>query len=453
MSNKRIFRETDGVRGKANYAPLDTDTVMKLGKSLAEYVKKTVDTNPNRTYKVMIGKDTRRSGYLLEQTLTAGFLSRGVDVMLIGPTPTPSISHLVKSFNLDLGVMITASHNPYYDNGIKVFNNKGAKFTDKEEKEVEDIFFNTKFNGCEEIGRAKRIEDVSGRYIEFIKSTVDNISLRDFTIVVDCANGGAYKTAPMIFEELGAKVIPIAIEPNGYNINVDCGSLYPEKLSKVVQKEKADIGIALDGDADRVIMVDENGEIIDGDQITGLVAKFLNKKKLLNKSTVVVTQYSNLALDAHLKENGVKVEKVVNGDRAIADLCLKNGYNFGGEKTGHFIFFDHSITGDGSLTALWVLKIMIEEKKKLSELAHTFKKYPQKVFNVDVEKKTPLDELEELQDSVKKWEKHFGEKGRILLRYSGTENILRIMVEAESERDMEKAGKELTEIAVKLLVE
>jgi phosphoglucosamine mutase len=451
MTAKKLFRETDGIRGKANFAPLDGDTVLKIGKALAEYVIKKVKHNPNRDYKVIIGKDTRRSGYLLEQSLTAGFLSRGVDVMTVGPMPTPAISHLVKSFALDLGVMITASHNPYIDNGIKVFDLNGYKLSDKEELEIEDIFFNFKFDGSEKIGRAKRIEDVSGRYIEFIKAAVDNTSLNGLKIVVDCANGASYKTAPTVFSELGAKVIPVSVKPDGFNINVDCGSLYPEKLKKAVIREKADIGIALDGDADRVIMVDEVGNIIDGDYIIALVARSFQKEGKLNKDSVVITEYSNLALTEELEKNKVKVLKVVNGDRAIANLCRVEGLNFGGEQTGHFLFLDYSDTGDGTLSALIVMRIMKSTGKKLSELAYTFKKFPQKVFNLKVTNKIPLEELKDLKGLLEKWNRKFKGKGRIFLRYSGTENMLRIMSEAEDEKLMLEAGKEVMDMANKLI--
>lgn len=447
MKVKQLFRETDGVRGKANYPPMDAPTALKLGQALAEYLKQKTSKNPNRDYKVIIGKDTRRSGYMLEQALTSGFLSRGIDVMTVGPMPTPAISHLVKSFALDMGVMITASHNPYYDNGIKVFNPQGHKLTDEQELEIEEIFFNNGFKGIDEIGRAKRIEDVSGRYIEYIKSAVDDPSLAGLKIVVDCANGAAYKTAPTVFQELGAQVLVIGNEPNGYNINVNCGSLHPEVVRETVIKEKADLGISLDGDADRVIMIDEKGNVIDGDYITALVAIYLKKHGQLNKDTVVYTQYSNLALDKELAKHNIKVKKVINGDRAIAKLCREDGLNFGGEQTGHFIFFDYSDTGDGTMTALQVLKIIKETGKKLSELAYKWEKYPQKTFNLAIKKKTPLETITSLQDIVKKWEAKFKDEGRIFMRYSGTENLLRVMVEARSEVDVEKAGKELIKAA------
>lgn len=448
---KRIFRDTDGIRGKANHYPLDTETILKIGKSFAEYLKKEVKPNPNRPYKVIIGKDTRRSGYMVEQTLTAGFLSRGVDVITVGPVPTPGISHLVKSFALDMGVMITASHNPFYDNGIKVFHNNGRKFTDEEELDIEDIFFNFDFNGSDNIGRAKRIEDVSGRYIEIIKSIADNISLNEFKIVVDCANGATYKIAPTVFKELGAQVIEIAVEPDGYNINKDCGALFPENLKKAVLEEKADLGIALDGDGDRVIMVDEKGNIIDGDYIMALMAKNLKKHNDLKKDTIVITEYSNQALSKYLGNFNIKTVKVFNGDRMVSMKCKELGLSFGGEQTGHFIFTEYTEVGDGTLAALLVLRALKEEGKTLSELAYTFEKYPQKVFNIEISKKPPLEELKEFKEVKKRWEKEIGESGRIFCRYSGTENLLRIMVESAKEDMIMKAGSELSDVASKLL--
>lgn len=451
MKEKKIFRETDGIRGKANHYPLDALTVLKMGKALAEYLKKEAEPNPNRPYKVIIGKDTRRSGYLLEQSLTAGFLSRGVDVMTVGPTPTPSISHLVQSFALDLGVMVTASHNPYFDNGIKVFHSDGRKFTDEEELVVEDLFFNYEFNGIDEIGRAKRIEDVSGRYIEFIKSISGNVSLKGFKIVVDCANGATYRISPVVFAELGAEVIPIGVNPDGYNINEDCGATHPENMVDKVLEEKADLGIALDGDGDRVIMVDEKGNIIDGDYIMALMAKNLKKHNSLAKDSVVITEYSNQALVSDLEANDINVVKVVNGDRAVSAKCKELGLNFGGEQTGHFIFTDYTEVGDGTLAALLVMRTLKEEGKTLSELAYTFEKFPQKVFNVDISNKIPLEDLDEFQHAEKKWQDKFAGEGRIFCRYSGTENKLRIMVESKDDSLIDEAGEELTSIANKLL--
>jgi phosphoglucosamine mutase len=452
MLQKKYFRETDGIRGKANFPPLDVCTIVKVGMALAEYVKSKVPPNPNRDYKVIIGKDTRRSGYMIEQALTSGFLARGVDVMCIGPMPTPAISHLVQSYALDMGVMITASHNPHTDNGIKVFDTDGKKLTDEEELEIEEIMDNFDFAPSEKIGRAKRIEDVSGRYIEFVKSIVDNVSLEGMKIVVDCANGASYKTAPMVFEELGAKVYPVSVDPNGYNINENCGSLFPEKVKEVVLDEHADLGIALDGDGDRVIMVDEKGVVIDGDYITAIIAKEFKEKGILAKDTVVVSQYSNLALDEELKKYNIKVDKVINGDRAIAKLCDEKGYNFGGEFTGHFLFLDYTEAGDATLSALFVLSILKAKSKKLSELAYTFVKYPQKFTAIDVTKKTPLEEIPEIVEKTREWEEKFKGSGRVFLRYSGTENKIRIMVEAKDGTLVEPCMQEFTALVNKILV-
>ena len=451
MQQVKLFGDTDGIRGKANYFPLDVETIVNLGKALAEYVKKTAPPNPNREYRVIIGKDTRRSGYMIEQALTSGFLSRGVDVITIGPIPTPGLSHLVASFALDLGIQITASHNPASDNGIKVFSKNGSKLNKKEEEIIEDLFNKNGFAGQDKIGRAERIVDAVGRYIEFIKSTAENISLSGMKIVVDCANGAAYKVAPTVFEELGAKVITIGVEPDGYNINKDCGSLHTEKVREIVLKEKANLGIALDGDADRVIIIEEKGDVIDGDYITVLLAKSLKEKNKLNKNTIVITQYSNLAGDEELKKEGINVEKVINGDRFIVELCKNKGYNFGGEQTGHFIFLDYADTGDGTMTALQVIKIMLEKKKTLSELAFTFKKFPQKTFNQEIKKKVPLEKIPEIIGLQKKWEEKLKSDGRVFLRYSGTENLLRILVEAKDSNLIDIIGNEFVNLANKIL--
>jgi phosphoglucosamine mutase len=451
MTTKKLFGETDGIRARANSYPMDVNTMLNIGRALGEYVKLTVKKNPNRPYKVIIGKDTRRSGYMIEQAITAGFLSRGVDVMTIGPVPTPSLSRLVRSFALDLGVQITASHNPFYDNGVKLFNKDGIKLSDEEELAIEKLFFEDHFADIEEIGRAKRIEDVTGRYIEFVKSASDNVSLKGLKIVVDCANGAAYKTAPTVFEELGAEVIKIGVEPNGYNINEGCGALHPEKVREEVLKHKADLGIALDGDADRVHMVDEVGHIIDGDYIIALLAKTFDAENRLNQHTVAITQYSNLALIEYLKKFNIKADNsVVNGDRALAVLCNKAGYNFAGEQTGHYIMFDYADTGDGTLSALLVMKVIKDTGKKLSELAYTFEKYPQEKFQINVKDKKPLESIPELMELDKKWKAKFGEKGRTLLRYSGTENILRIMIEVNDKKVLDEAMAEYKEVAKKI---
>lgn len=438
---KRLFG-TDGIRDQANYGKLTVDNIARIGVGLAEYVKDTVTPNNGRANKILIGKDTRRSSYMIEQALTSGFLSRGVDVMLVGPMPTPSISHLVRSFALDMGLMITASHNPYQDNGIKVFDNHGVKPDDDIELEIEAYILDKVHKPQDTLGRAKRIEDVSGRYVEFVKSIVDNVELTGLKIVVDCANGAAYKVAPTVFSELGATVIPIGIQPDGYNINDKCGSQFTESLQKIVVEENADLGIALDGDADRLILVDENGTEVDGDIIAGIIATYLKKKKLLAGNTIVMTEYSNLALDEYLHKNDIDIEKVINGDREIAQVCREKGYIFGGEQSGHFIFFEHTETGDGTLSALYMMRILKEEKKKLSQLSTIFKKYPQEILNIEVTVKPPLDSIPAFAKLSNKWAKVFSGNGRIFCRYSGTQNILRIMIEAKDTKLLKEAKEE-----------
>ena len=442
---------TDGIRGKANYEPLDTVTLLKIGKGLAEYVKDTVTPNPNRTFKVLIGKDTRRSGYMIEQALTAGFLSRGVDVMLTGPLPTPAISHLVRSFALDMGVMISASHNPYFDNGVKVFNHNGVKPTDEEEVAIEKYIIQNSYEPIDTIGRAKRIDDAAGRYVEFIKSIVGNVPLSGVKVVLDCANGAAYSIAPTVFAELGAQVVPIHIAPDGYNINDSCGSQHTEVLQKKVLEEHADIGVALDGDADRVILVDEKGRVVDGDYIAAIVATYLKEEKELRRNTIVMTEYSNLALDGYLKDNGIKILKVINGDREVARVCREKGLVFGGEQSGHFIFFDFTETGDGTLTALFVMKIMKERKKKLSSIASLFEKYPQEILNIEVREKIPLEDMPDFVKLREKWGRKLAGKGRIFPRYSGTQNMLRIMIEAEDKPLLKEACEEIQKLVPGML--
>jgi len=451
MKEKQIFGATDGIRAKANEYPLDVVTLVKIGQALAEFTKRNTPKSAIRKPKVIIGKDTRRSGYMLEQAITAGLLSRGVDVMQIGPSPTPSISHLVKSFALDLGIMLTASHNPFTDNGIKVFTENGKKITDENELEIEDLFFKFDFTSSSEIGKAKRIKNSDGRYIEFIKSVVGNPSLKDFKIVIDCANGAAYNIAPTIFKELGAEVIEIGVTPNGFNINKDVGSLHPETVAKAVIKHKAHLGIALDGDADRVIFVDEKGHIIDGDYIMALLAIELKENNKLNKNTIVVTQYSNIALTNYLTKLGIKVDKVINGDRAVSALCQEKGYNFGGEFNGHFIFLDYADAGDGTMMALEVMRILKEKGQSLSSLAYKFEKFPQKISNVITKDKPELSEIKEIQELLNKWTNTLGDNGRVFLRYSGTENLLRIMVESKDSSLLETISQEFVEVVTKVL--
>ena len=433
---------TDGVRGKANAYPITAEIALKLGKAAALVLTK------GKTKPVfIIGKDTRLSGYMLENALTAGLTSMGADVFLVGPMPTPAVAHLVKSFAADAGIMISASHNPYTDNGIKFFDNKGHKLPDKVETKIEEYVLKkdmkTDHITSKEIGRAYRIDDAKGRYIEFAKSTIKNTTLTKLKIVLDCANGAAYKVAPLILKELGAEVIVLNNTPNGNNINKECGALHPEITAAAVINHRADVGITLDGDADRIIMVDEKGTILDGDFIIAIAGLNMLKKGLLKKNTIVATQYSNLAFDELIQKNKGKVVRVLNGDRYIIEEMNKYGYNVGGEYTGHIIFSDHNPTGDGMVAGLQILKIMKETNKKLSVLSSVLKKYPQVVVNVRVKTKKPFSKMYELKKEIKNVEQILGNKGRHLIRYSGTELKARVMIEGPDETMIKKLGNKI----------
>ncbi len=419
---------TDGVRGVANKYPVTADIALKLGKAAALVLAKKSKSKPV----FIIGKDTRLSGYMLENALTAGLTSMGADVFLVGPMPTPAVAHLVKSFAADAGIMISASHNPYTDNGIKFFDSNGHKLPDEAEEKIEEYVFKgikTGYIGPKNIGRAYRIDDAQGRYIEFAKSTIGNAKLSGIKIVLDCANGAAYKVAPLILKELGADVVVLNDKPNGNNINKNCGALFPEVIKKAVIKYKADLGITLDGDADRIIMADEKSNILDGDYILAIAGLDMLKKGTLKKNTIVATQYTNLAFDELIKKNKGKVVRVINGDRYIIEEMEKHGYNLGGEYTGHIIFSDYNPTGDGMVSGLQILKILKSSGKKLSSLASALKKYPQVVVSVDVAKKIDFSKMKSLQAEIKKAEKALAKKGRYLIRYSGTEMKARVMVE------------------------
>jgi len=439
---KKLFG-TDGVRGKANIYPMNAETALKLGMAAAA-----VFINGKKRHKIVIGKDTRISCYMIENALTSGILSMGVDVLLVGPMPTPAIAHLTKSFAADAGIVISASHNPAEDNGIKFFDSNGFKLSDEVEEKIEKIVFSeikTDHIIGELVGKAKRIDDAQGRYIEFAKNSVDNISLKGIKIVLDCANGAAYKVSPLIFEELGAQVITINNRPNGLNINDQCGALHPEQMKKFVIQYGADIGIALDGDADRVIMVDENANDVDGDQIIALCALNLIRDKKLKDNTIVVTEYSNLGLDKAIKDTNGKVVRVRNGDRYVVEEMRKHKYNFGGEQSGHIIFLDYTTTGDGTISALQVLRIMKKTGKKLSELARCITKFPQIMVNVKVRKKIDFEKMPKVMEKINKAKEKLKNNGRVIVRYSGTQNLARIMVEGINEKEIRKYAKEIAD--------
>ena len=430
---------TDGIRGKANHYPMTPETALLVGKAVAKYFRK----KNGRMHRIVIGKDTRLSGYMLETALTSGIVSMGVDVLLVGPMPTPGIARLTTSMNADAGIVLSASHNPAEDNGIKIFDSKGYKLNDAAENEIEEIIS----HGSEgltgsEIGKAYRINEAKGRYIEFAKSTIGNVSLAGLKVVVDCANGAAYGVAPRIFSELGAEVIALNVSPDGTNINLDCGALYPEQMCEAVKKNKADIGIALDGDADRVVFCNEKGELLNGDSVLAMAAIGLKVRKKLEKDTAVLTVMSNLGLIKFLEKNGVKTIAAKVGDRYVIEEMLNGGYNFGGEQSGHIIFGNHSTTGDGIISALQLMRLIASAGKKLSQLTPQIEFYPQVLLNIKVKEKKPINKMNPVQDAISIAEKTLGGDGRVLVRYSGTENIARVMVEGKDKNVVEGlAGK------------
>ncbi|MBI5393163.1 phosphoglucosamine mutase [Candidatus Woesearchaeota archaeon] len=427
---------TDGIRGIANIYPMTAEVALKLGQAVAKVLINEKKESP----KVIIGKDTRASGYIFENALTAGLCSMGVSVYLVGPMPTPAIAHLTKSFAADAGIVISASHNPAVDNGIKVFSADGFKLPDDVEQKIEQIILSnnifTEHIIGDKVGKAYRIEDARGRYIEFAKGTINNISLKGLKIVLDCAHGAAYKVAPLIFKELGAEVIVVNNTPNGLNINKNAGAMHPELLRKHVLENKAAIGIALDGDADRVILVDETGNIVNGDHILAIIALFLKERKQLNKNTVVATVMSNLGLIQLCKENKLQLTQTKVGDRYVIEEMQKSGAIIGGEQSGHIILSEYTTTGDGTIAALQILRIMKEKNSKLSKLASVLKEYPQVIINVDVKQKTPLEKLSAVSKKIKEVGTKLADNGRILVRYSGTQNCCRIMVEGQNKKEI-----------------
>jgi phosphoglucosamine mutase len=425
---------TDGVRGVANVHPITAEVAMQLGRALAWKVR-----SGDHRHRIVIGKDTRLSGYMLETAIAAGICSMGVDVLLCGPLPTPGIAFITQSMRADAGVVISASHNPYQDNGIKFFDRTGFKLPDEEELEIEQLVlgapgaaaaFDALRPTAELIGKAKRIEDAIGRYVVFLKALFPrDLTLDGVTIVVDCANGAAYHVAPAVFEELGAKVIPLHVEPDGRNINEKCGAMHPEGMAAVVRLHHADLGIALDGDADRVIVADENGAVVDGDAIMAIVARDLLRRGLLKQETVVATVMSNVGLERAIGELGGAVVRTQVGDRYVVEEMRRRGFNFGGEQSGHLVFLDHVTTGDGVCAALNLLAVMKRSGQPLSRLAACFQASPQAQLNVVVKQKLPLETLEGVQAAIAGVEKALGANGRVLVRFSGTENKARVLVE------------------------
>jgi len=447
---ERLFG-TDGVRGVANVYPMTAEVAMQLGRALAYLIR-----NGNHRHRVVIGKDTRLSGYMLEQALAAGINSMGVDVAMVGPMPTPAIANLTTSMRADAGAVISASHNPYQDNGIKFFWRDGFKLPDETEAKIEDLVSSGSMDQIRptatKIGRAVRLEDARGRYIVFLKNTFPReLTLEGLTIAVDCANGAAYRVAPAVLEELGAKVIPLGVSPDGKNINNKCGALYPENLSKAVVKHGAQVGLALDGDADRLIVVDEKGRVVDGDAIMAICTGELHARKELRKKALVATVMSNLGLENAVARWGVKVVRTKVGDRYVVEEMRKGGYSLGGEQSGHLVFLDHATTGDGTLAALQLLAVICRQGKPLSELTRIFEPLPQTLLNVIVKQKRELGELPEVMKAIKAAETRLGRNGRVLVRFSGTEPKARVLIEGPDAGKNDVYAKEIGEALTRAL--
>jgi len=440
---------TDGIRGVANVDPMTGEMAIQLGRAIAHLFKEV-----KGKHRIVIGKDTRLSGYMLETALASGICSMGADVMLVGPLPTPGIAFITTSMRANAGVVISASHNPYYDNGIKIFSRDGFKLPDKMEKHIEELIFSDNLQSlrptASEVGKAHRIDDAVGRYVVFLKNTFPNdLTLEGLRIVLDCAHGAAYRVAPTVFEELGAEVIAVGVDPDGENINAGCGSLYPQVISRLVLEKEADLGIALDGDADRIVFVDRHGREVDGDHILAICGLDMLSQARLKKQTLVTTVMSNLGLEKAIQKAGGKIVRTQVGDRYVVEEMLRGGYNLGGEQSGHTIFLDFNTTCDGVLTALQVLAIMVRGGRPLDELAKTMEPLPQVLYNVAVKARKNLSEIPEIQRRIQAIKRSFGQSGRLLIRYSGTEPLLRIMVEGENEATLHQLGQELVALVKK----
>jgi phosphoglucosamine mutase len=432
---------TDGIRGVANVFPMTTDLAMKVGFSTAYIFKR-----EHRRPKIIIGKDTRLSGYMIENAITSGICAMGVDVLLVGPLPTPGIAYITSSMRADAGIVISASHNPYEYNGIKIFASDGFKLPDETENYIEELILNGEIERlpkppASEIGRARRIDDAQGRYIVYLKNTFPrDLTLEGVKIVIDCAHGAAYRVAPTVLEELGAEVVLTGDRPNGKNINLECGALYPEHMASVTCESGAAAGFALDGDADRIILADERGEVLDGDQMMAICAKHYIERDQLKDKTVVATIMSNLGFEVALRRLGANLIRTPVGDRYVVEQMRQNGYNLGGEQSGHMIFLDHATTGDGILSALQVLAVMLREGRPLSELKKVMERYPQKLVNVPVGVRKPIDQIPEIVKLQQAMEQQLGEQGRMVIRPSGTEPVIRVMVEGANREVIEEVA-------------
>ena len=434
---------TDGVRGRANHFPMTVEIALMLGKAVARILRR-----HNGKHRVVIGKDTRLSCYMFENALVAGLNSMGVDTLMLGPLPTPAVAFITRAYRADAGIVISASHNPFYDNGIKIFTSDGMKLPDDVEHEMEKMISENNFDELpldKEVGRNKRIEDAGGRYIEFVKATFPKgKTLKGMKIFLDCANGAAHRVAPLAFWELDAELVVVHNEPNGININQMCGSLYASVIQKGVIESQANVGIALDGDGDRLIMVDEKGHIVDGDTILAICAHDLKRRDNLKNNLVVATVMSNYGVIKYMESLGIEVVTSQVGDRYVIQEMLNRKAYLGGEQSGHLIFLDHNTTGDGIVSALQVLRIMMESESTLSDLASCVKKFPQTLINVTVSKKPPLDQISGLSKAIKDVEDELAGQGRVLIRYSGTELLCRVMVEGPKKHQIDELAKKLS---------
>lgn len=442
--SKRIFG-TDGVRGTANIEPVTAETALKLGRAAGHFFKDLESEARGRgRHKIVLGKDTRLSGYMLENAISSGILSMGVDVLFIGPLPTPGVAYVTRSLRADAGIVITASHNPYADNGIKFFRADGYKLDERIEADIEDLVFSGEIENVRPtagaIGKAVRIDDALGRYIEYAKASFPRgMTLEGVRVVVDCAHGAAYKSTPCVLRELGAEVIVYGNQPDGMNINKDCGSMHPEQMCRKVREHQADMGIAHDGDADRVLLCDETGTLIDGDDILAIASLDMLEQGTLAEKTVVSTVMSNAGLDAAIAAAGGRVVRTAVGDKNVIDEMLRGGFNVGGEQSGHMIFRDHSTTGDGLVSALQILRIMQTGQRTLSELAKCWTRFPQIITNIRVREKKAFEQLDGVMRLVAEAENELqAQGGRVLLRYSGTEPKARLLLEGRDALSLEK---------------
>ena len=443
MTSRKLFG-TDGIRGRANVAPMTPELTLRLGRAITLVARRGKDRPP----RIVIGKDTRLSGYMLETAMSAGICAMGGHVLLSGPIPTPAVANLTQSMRADAGVVISASHNPFADNGIKIFGPDGFKLPDAEEAAIERLLEDSQLDTADftgsRVGRAGRIEDAGGRYIVYAKSTFPrDLTLDGVKVVVDAANGAAYRVAPDVFSELGAHVTSIGCRPNGRNINKNCGALHPECIVKEVQRTGAHIGIALDGDADRVIIVDEHGEVVDGDAVMALCATRMLKDGRLRQNTLVATVMSNMGLEQAMRREGGRLVRTAVGDRYVVEEMRTSGYSLGGEQSGHLIFADHATTGDGVVAALQVLGIMVREQRPLSELAGVMERMPQVLESAMFPTRRPIEEMSELSRNMGAIEQKLGDRGRILVRWSGTEPKLRVMLEGPDVAMLQELARDL----------